>query len=117
MHLGAEGETLFFQYDHFVMALEITMHELYIHKEELGSILEKAVCTRFWEVGRGKGLKQDSLNTIKVVIGMLSHLRMRCIRWGFFLSKFFLNVGPIQWEGFGQSETHCVRPCEQYQVR
>jgi len=71
------------------------MHELSIHKEELGSILDEAVFTRFWGVSRCKGIKQDFPNTIKVAISMLSHFRMRYMRWWFFHSKFILKVGPI----------------------
>jgi len=47
MCLGDERETLFLQYNHLVMALEVPMHELSIHQEELGCIMDEAIEHRF----------------------------------------------------------------------
>ena len=93
MHSGDEREALSFWYEHCLMALEVLMHELSIHQEELGSISDEAPCTRLQEVGRCKGVEQDCLNTIKVVIHMLSYLGTKYIGWVFFLSKLILKVG------------------------
>jgi len=44
---GDERETLFLQYNHLVMALEVLIHELSIHQEELGCIMDDAMKCRF----------------------------------------------------------------------
>jgi len=57
MHSRDEGETFSSQNDHLMMVLDVMMHELSIHQEELGSILNKAPHTRFQEVGRCEKVK------------------------------------------------------------
>jgi len=47
---GDEGEMLSSQYNYFVTALDIPAHELSIHQEELLSILNETLHTRFRDV-------------------------------------------------------------------
>jgi len=44
---GDERELFLFQYNHFVMALEVLMHEVSVYQEELGCIMDEAMECRF----------------------------------------------------------------------
>jgi len=43
MCLGDERELLFLWYNHLVMALEVLTHELSIHQDKLGCIMDEAM--------------------------------------------------------------------------
>jgi len=47
MYSGDERELLFLQYNHQVMALEVLIHELSIHQEKLGCLMDEAMKHRF----------------------------------------------------------------------